>query len=741
MVLRPFARGLTALAAVCLAFPAAAQVQRSFVNIGFEQPVLGNGTTACYALIPEGAIPGWTTTHPNGTASGTCVPAGSVGTTGRLMELWANSFNGVPAREGRQFAELNAAATSRMYQNVCMINGERIDWVFSHRGRSSATVRDIAEMKVGASSTVIRVGTTSNGTFDTPVVSQGTASTPVAGGNGWVDYAGNFSYAGATGTNSLGFESISTAGGDLTVGNFLDAIQLVLRPFVEFDQPSSSSPESTGGNLPALRINGTVPAGGITVQVQVTGGTATLGVDYTTPGNATTFNVTVPAGTYDGGASSLITLPIAITSDFLPEANETITLSVSPPTAVPAPFLIASSGTCGAAAQNTRSYTITDDDANLAITKNAAAPVTVAGSADLADIRYTVAVNNPSLVSASYSLTDTPGFDPDASVVSASYTLNGGASAALTGGGPWQLQGQWRNLAAGQTDTYVIDVRVRIARGGGTGNDACASPSASGSGLHNAARAVLRGLISNTNFDASACRPTPTPVWVSLSKQLQARFAGNHQATVRVYSGGILAASAATSGGTLPGTATTGVVIVPAGNTMQFEEAIRTTPGGADQALTDYRVSLSCSNAHSGSATVLPSGSGSNAGNRQQWPEFSPAAGDDLSCTIVNALRQADLSISKSDGATTYTPGGTASYTLTVVNSGPDAANAATVSDSLPTGVTLAGAWSCTATGGSCPASGGNAGDSAVNLSVSLNNGGTATITVPVRFAADPTGY
>lgn len=741
MTRRRLFRGLTALAIACLALPAAAQVQRSFINIGFEAPVLGNGTTACYALIPEGAIPGWTTTHPIGTAGGTCVPPASVGTSGRLMELWANNFSSVPAREGRQFAELNAAATSRMYQNVCMINGERIDWVFSHRGRSSNTVRDVAEMKVGASSTVIRVGTTANGSFDTPTVSQGTANTPVAGGNGWVDYRGNFTYTGATGTNSLGFESISTAGGDLTVGNFLDAIQLVLRPFVEFDQPSSSSPESTGGNLPALRINGTVPAGGLTVQVQVTGGTATLGVDYTTPGNAATFNVTVPAGTYDGGAGSLIALPIAITNDILPEGNETIALRISPPTGSPLPFLLTSITTCGGAAQDTRSYTITDDDASLAVNKNADAPVAVAGSADLSDIRYTVTVNNPSLVAASYSLTDTPGLDPDTSIVSASYTFNGGAASALSGSGPWLLQGQWRNLTAGQTDTYAISVRVRVNRGGSTGNDACAVPSAAGSGLHNGVRAVLRGLIGNTNFDASACRPTPTPVWVNLSKQLQARVGASDQATVRIYSGGILAASAATSGGAAPTSASTGVTILPAGSTMQFEEAIKATPAGPDQAPSAYRVSLSCSNATAGSATALPSGGGNNLGNRQQWAEFSPSAGDDLNCTITNALRQADLSIVKSDGAATYTPGGTASYTLTVTNNGPDAANAAQISDNLPTGVSLSGPWTCSASNGSCPASGGAIGDTAVSLNLSLNNGGSATITVPVRFAADSAGY
>lgn len=83
-------------------------------------------------------------------------------------------------------------------------------------------------MKVGASSTVLRVGTSPTGAFDAPVVSQGTASAPAAGGNGWIDYMGSFPSAGASGLNSLGFESISTGSGNNSIGNFLDNIQIEL---------------------------------------------------------------------------------------------------------------------------------------------------------------------------------------------------------------------------------------------------------------------------------------------------------------------------------------------------------------------------------------------------------------------------------------------------------------------------------------------------------------------------------
>jgi hypothetical protein len=43
--------------------------------------------------------------------------------------------------------------------------------------------------------------------------------------------------------------------------------------------------------------------------------------------------------------------------------------------------------------------------------------------------------------------------------------------------------------------------------------------------------------------------------------------------------------------------------------------------------------------------------------------------------------------------------------------------------------------------GGSCPVSGGAAGDATVSLSVNVDAAGTATITVPVVYSADPAAY
>ena len=61
-------------------------------------------------------------------------------------------------------------------------------------------------------------------------------------------------------------------------------------------------------------------------------------------------------------------------------------------------------------------------------------------------------------------------------------------------------------------------------------------------------------------------------------------------------------------------------------------------------------------------------------------------ASDTDTLTPVSAL-----AVSKTDGSATYTPGGTATYTVVVTNAGPSNAINGTVSDPLPAGVTLSG--------------------------------------------------
>ncbi|AWH45241.1 hypothetical protein C1926_09465 [Stenotrophomonas sp. ZAC14A_NAIMI4_1] len=177
--------------------------------------------------------------------------------------------------------------------------------------------------------------------------------------------------------------------------------------------------------------------------------------------------------------------------------------------------------------------------------------------------------------------------------------------------------------------------------------------------------------------------------------------------------------------------ATAAIITVPGGSYALAEAA------AAGTTLTRYASTWQCTDQNN---TVVSSGSGGSF--TLQAPAMTATA-TTLVCRITNRTRQADLSITKSDGSGTYTPGGTATYTLQVVNNGPDAVTNATVTDTLPNGTTLRGAWTCSATSGStcAAASGGAAGGNAVNVGVNLANGGQATISVPVSFSNNPGAY
>lgn len=113
-----------------------------------------------------------------------------------------------------------------------------------------------------------------------------------------------------------------------------------------------------------------------------------------------------------------------------------------------------------------------------------------------------------------------------------------------------------------------------------------------------------------------------------------------------------------------------------------------------------------------------------------------------VTCTFTNRVATADLSITKTNNATTVPLGGTTTYTLTACNAaGSDSANGAAINDTLPSGMTLLAPWTCVASGGaSCSAaSGGTAGSQLVSLTTPLlPGGGCVTVTVPVQLSSNP---
>lgn len=608
--------------------PAAyAQVQRTFLNLGFETPDLGTAACVGYFVGPQ-QVTGWNTTQSSQTARGCGVTPNPA--TGSVLELWANSFIATPARTGKQHAELNAFEASRVYQNICLTNGEVINWRLSHRGRNSATDPDVMDFGLNASgstsaaitSVVARIGTTNNGsdrvnTGGSPSsASQGSLT---IGGtvNGWRDYSGTFTYAGATGVRQVGFAAVSSSGG-IAQGNFLDEIQVTLTPYLEFDPTSFSVREGQAGTLPQLHVIGTVPAPGITVPIQITGGTATVGSDYTVNnGTNTTVNVVIPAGTYD---NQLFPIPITIVNDTLIENNETITFTASPN---PSSYTLSSTSSCNATPQTQATLTIVDNDVDVLTTKTVSNATPTPGGTTQFTVRYANNTAQPTV--------------GDTTAHNAVVNLSDPVPTGLT-------FTSWTCVGSGAT-----------------------CPSANGSGA-----------ISGS-------------------------------ATLPAGSGGVAGASL-----TYTIVATLGAGQCAAINNVSTISAAAPVAEGTA--------------AQNGFTTPAPGGTANN----------SATAAVDAVCS--------SLSLSKSDGGATYTPGTSATYVLTACNTaGPDAATAASVSDPLPNGVRLSGPWTCAGSGavpGTCPASGGAIGDSSVNVAgIGLPLAGCVAIAVPVSFSANPADY
>src|SRR5438093_3592276 len=104
---------------------------------------------------------------------------------------------------------------------------------------------------------------------------------------------------------------------------------------------------------------------------------------------------------------------------------------------------------------------------------------------------------------------------------------------------------------------------------------------------------------------------------------------------------------------------------------------------------------------------------------------------------------QVTLAVVKSDGSSTYTPGGTATYTVTITDGGLSDATNVTVSDALPAGVTLTATATCVAAGSaSCGSVTGFAGQTSfgtTGASIAAGAGNSVKFTAPVAFAAGMT--
>ena len=426
---------------------AQAQLQRSIVNPSFEDAFTGPratvyntyfSTAVDWVSMDRGEIPGWETSHPlNATgcpAGGGAISAAPYNVAAyscNPIELWFNGFLGVTPAQGKRLAELNAYVPSKLFQNICLNNGETFSFDFAHRGRDGVdsarfetTASPILTVATGNSGTVGAITATGAGTT-------GAAAALVAGG--WTRYSGAYTYSGASSIQQLGFIAVSSAGG-AGIGNLIDDLNITLKPYAELTTSTFSVEGASAPAKPQFRFVGSIsvptrmtltfsaPVADYASDFDFTGSATVTGtaVSYDSASRTGTLSFTIPAGNYGVDSNNtLFDIPLRVIDDTVMEDNEGITFNM--PASVSFPYVVANSITCGGVATTSMTHTIIDNDINLRTTKSVSSTTTTLGGS----LSYTLTFANIStaLSTAPFTAHDAVGVAvTDAVPVRASFT-------------------------------------------------------------------------------------------------------------------------------------------------------------------------------------------------------------------------------------------------------------------------------------------------------------------------------
>ena len=378
---------------------------------------------------------------------------------------------------------------------------------------------------------------------------------------------------------------------------------------------------------------------------------------------------------------------------------------------------------------STASYTIAGATADLAIAKsNGTSGVTAGGSTT-----YTITVTNNGPAGVTGAVLADPAVAGLAKTAVACSATPGQCasppSVAQLEGGAFALPA----LASGAT--YRITVTADVTATGGTVANTATIAAPAGTTDPDAA--------NNTATDTDTVAPSANLAVVKTDTSATYTPGGTGTYVVTVTNTGISTASSVTVSDTLPagvtlngtvtcattGTASCGSVTGIVGQ-ASFGATGASIAAGAGNALT-----FTAPVAYASAMTADPLTNTATATD----PASPQASGSDSSSRSPGVA----LAVVKTDGSATYTPGGTASYTVTVTNTGPSDAASVTVTDTLPAGLTLTANVGCTANGvASCGTVTGAAGQTAfgtTGATLGAGAGDSLVFTVPVSFAASMT--
>ncbi|MFJ5774457.1 isopeptide-forming domain-containing fimbrial protein [Streptomyces sp. NPDC093094] len=206
--------------------PPAAPLRVALVNGSFEQPVVTG-----VEILPDASqtqapkwVPGWFTTASD-----------------HRIELWRSGFQGVPAADGAQFAELNANQVSTLYQDLPTTPGTKLYWRLYHRGRQGD---DTMALDIGAPGSVVEQRRFTDGN------------------TAWGHYTGTYTVPAGQTLTRFAFRSLSAAGGNRGIGNFLDGIFFGTAAHVVLDKTAVPAGPLEVGDVVTYRVTARNEGGG-----------------------------------------------------------------------------------------------------------------------------------------------------------------------------------------------------------------------------------------------------------------------------------------------------------------------------------------------------------------------------------------------------------------------------------------------------------------------------------------------
>ena len=357
---------------------------------------------------------------------------------------------------------------------------------------------------------------------------------------------------------------------------------------------------------------------------------------------------------------------------------------------------------------------LTAQDVNLSITNSDGVDTAFPGGS----VTYTITASNagPQATSGARVVDLFP------ATLTCSWTCAGSAGNTCAASGAGDINDATVDLAAGGSVTYTATCAVSPAATGTLVNTA---------GVFAPGTAVEAGATDNLATDTDTIGISADLAITKTDGVTTATPGGSVTYTITASNAGPSEATGATVADTFPAPLTCTWTCVGAGGgtctaagSGNVNDTVNLPAGGSVTYTASCTIAAAATGTLSNTATVTaPAG------------VTDPTPGNNAATDTDTLTPQADLAITKTDGVTTATPGGSVTYTITASNAGPSNATGATVADTFPAPLTCT--WTCVgAGGGTCTA----AGSGNVNDTVNLPAGGSVTYTASCTIAAAATG-